>query len=147
MPNVDASMDARTAIVDPAEDAPAEPPGRRGDTDRGSASLWSLTVGLVLIAIAGVGASIGAALVNRHQARVAADLGALAGAMHAARDSAAACGRAAAVVEANGARLVRCTVDGLVDVRVTVEVATQAPLPMTMLPTARASARAGLVRG
>lgn len=139
-------MDAKTANIDPAEDASTGSTGQYGDTDRGSASLWSLTIGLVLLAIAGVGVSIGTVLVGQHQARVAADLGALAGAVYAVRDSAVACGRAAAIVEANNARLVACTVDGL-DVRVTVEVAIQTPLPMTTHRAARASARAGPVRG
>lgn len=115
--------------------------------ERGSASLWLLTVGLVLLAVAGVGASAGAARVGRHQARVAADFGALAGAAHAVRDPAEACLRAAILVEANGGRLTSCTVDGL-DVQVSVEVAVAVmPLPASVHQTARASARAGPVRG
>lgn len=124
----------------------AELGGRREGTERGSATLWALMTGLALIAIAGVGVSVGAVRVGHHKAQVAADLGALAGAAYAARDSAAACTRAAAIVTANGGRLVACTVDGL-DVRVMVEVMVGAALPMTAHRVAGANARAGPVRG
>lgn len=117
--------------------------GSRG-RDRGSASLWLLTVGLVLLAAAGVGASVGAARVGRHEARVAADLGALAGAAHAAWEPATACARAARIVTANGGRLTSCTLDGF-DIQVSVEVVTT-PLP-AVARVARATARAGPVRG
>ncbi len=112
--------------------------------DRGSASLWLLAVGLVLLAAGMAGASIGAARVGRHQARVAADLGALAGAARTLGDPADACPRAAAIVAANGAQLMECTVDGL-DLLVAVEV-TITPLPM-MTRRVPAIARAGPLRG
>lgn len=113
-------------------------------TDRGSASLWLLIVGLALLLAGGAGAYVGAARVARHQARTAADFGALAGAARAPEGASAACDRAAVLVAANGGRLVDCTVDGF-DVQVSAEV------PVTALPAmhrvARATARAGPVRG
>jgi secretion/DNA translocation related TadE-like protein len=102
--------------------------------DRGSASLWLLGVGLAVVLVAVAAAMIASAVVARHRAQAAADLGALAGAARVADGEATACDRAAELVRANGAHLVGCRVDGL-DVVVTVEVG-----------RARASARAGPVR-
>lgn len=110
------------------------------DRDRGAASLLALAIGLTLVAAGIAGAAVGAARVGRHEARTAADLGALAGAVRVIEGPAAACGRAAQLVEANGARLVQCWLDGLhlvVRVEVTVE-----PLP-GLIRTATAVARAG----
>jgi anti-sigma B factor antagonist len=116
-------------------------PRQRGD--RGSASLWLLVVGLLLVAAGFFAATVGAATVARHRARTAADLGALAGARWALWGPATACAEAAAVVSANGARLVRCEVveeDVVVAVDLTV-----APL-RGLTRTARARACAGPVR-
>jgi secretion/DNA translocation related TadE-like protein len=101
-------------------------------------------VGLLLVA-AGLGAAaVGAARVGRHQARTAADLGALAGAMWAVYGPAEACGRAGRVVAANGGRLTSCIVSGLeIVVRAEVEVH---PLP-GLIRYASATARAGPVYG
>jgi secretion/DNA translocation related TadE-like protein len=102
--------------------------------DRGSASIWLLAVGFVVVAV-GIGAAlVGVALTDRHRARVAADLGALAGARWAVDGADTACERAGGIVAANGARLVACRLDGL-DIEVTAQVG-----------PARASARAGPVR-
>lgn len=108
-------------------------PGR----DRGSASLLLLTFGLLFVAAGMVGASIGASRVARHEARTAADLGALAGAQHAIEGRDVACAEAARIVEANSGTLVTCAARGL-DLLVTAEV------PAGML-RARATARAGPV--
>jgi secretion/DNA translocation related TadE-like protein len=102
--------------------------------DRGSASLWLLGVGLAVVLLGAVAATVASAVVARHRAQAAADLGALAGAVRAAQGEAAACARAAELVRANLARLVGCRLDGL-DLVVTAEVG-----------PARASARAGPVR-
>ncbi len=102
--------------------------------DRGSASLWLLGVGLAVVLLGAVAATVASAVVARHRAQAAADLGALAGAARAAQGEAAACARAAELVRANRARLVGCRLDGL-DLVVTAEVG-----------PARASARAGPVR-
>lgn len=118
--------------------------GAGAGRDRGSASLWLLAVGLVLVAAGVAGAAVGAARVGRHQARVAADLGALAGAARALDGPGPACARAAELASGNGGRLVSCTVDGL-DLQITVEVSVT-PLP-GLTRIARSTARAGPVRG
>jgi secretion/DNA translocation related TadE-like protein len=115
---------------------------RSRDADRGAATVFVLAVGLVLVAAGLAGAAVGAARVGRHQAQVAADLGALAGAMHAIEGTATACTAAARYVSANGGAMSSCSVDGL-DIVVAVEV------PVTGLPgaarRAHAAARAGPV--
>lgn len=110
--------------------------------DRGAASIFVLALGLVLVAAGLAGAAVGAARVGRHQARTAADLGALAGAARAVEGVEAACERAGRLAFANGARMVSCRLDGLelvVEVRVTVT-----PLP-GLTRYASAAARAGPV--
>jgi secretion/DNA translocation related TadE-like protein len=102
--------------------------------------LWAVTV---LVATAVVGWSLASALAARQRAEAAADLAALAAARGAAegRD---ACGRAAVVATAGGARLATCSVaaDAVVDVLIEVQVS--APwLRRLDLPPARARARAG----
>ena len=86
------------------------------------------------------GAAIGAARVGRHQARVAADLGALAGAVRVVEGEPAACARAAEIVTANEGRLVSCHAEGL-DLVIAAEV-TVTPLP-GLVRHASAAARAG----
>jgi secretion/DNA translocation related TadE-like protein len=90
--------------------------------DRGSASVWVLAVGLVVIVVAQTVAMIASATVAGHRAQAAADLAALAGALRILDGESAACARAAEVSVRNGASLVACRADGF-DVVVTVEVA------------------------
>jgi len=116
---------------------------RERPADRGAATIMVLAIGLVLIGIAVAGAAVGAARVARHEARTAADLGALAGAMRVLEGSDSACARAGELVSRNGGRLAACTVDGL-DLIVTAEVDVT-PLP-GLTRTARAAARAGPIR-
>ncbi|MEH1012315.1 Rv3654c family TadE-like protein [Micromonospora sp. CPCC 206060] len=117
--------------------------GRAGH-DRGSATMWLLTVGLVL-AVAGLfGAAVGAARVARHEARAAVDLGALAGAGRALDGPVVACSRATDIAARNGGRVTGCELDGL-DLVLTVEVTVE-PLP-GWSRRAVATARAGPVRG
>lgn len=104
--------------------------------------MWLLAIGLVLLSAGMAGALLGAALVARHQAQTAADLGALAGAGHAVAGEPTACARAAALVAANGARLTDCRLDGL-DLVVTVAVSAPA---VGAGRVATATARAGPVR-
>src|SRR5439155_20249242 len=101
--------------------------------DRGSASIWLLAAGFVVVSLGMGVALVGAAATDRHQAQVAADLGALAGARYAVLGAGTACDRAGRIVAANGGRLVACRLDGL-DVAV----------PAGVRP-ALASARAGPV--
>jgi hypothetical protein len=51
--------------------------------DRGSASVWLLCAGLVVLSFGLTGALAAAAATGRHRAQAAADLGALAGARYA----------------------------------------------------------------
>ncbi len=81
--------------------------------DRGAATILVLAFGLFL-AVAGVAAAgVGTARVGRHQARAAADLGALAGAAKAVYGPEVACARAGQFVAANHGRMASCVVDGL----------------------------------
>ncbi|BCB86430.1 Rv3654c family TadE-like protein [Phytohabitans suffuscus] len=117
--------------------------GRHERADRGAATVMVLALGLALVGLGAAGAAVGAARVARHEARAAADLGALAGAMRILEGPDAACARAGELVSRNGGRLAACTVEGL-DLVVAVEVDV-APLP-GVTGTARAAARAGPIR-
>ncbi|WP_456179740.1 Rv3654c family TadE-like protein [Micromonospora sp. I033] len=112
--------------------------------EHGGATVCLLAVGLVLVLVGLLGAGLGAARCARHQARNAADFGALAGAGRALEGADAACGRAADLAVANGGRLTACRLDGL-DVVVTTEVRV-APLP-GLARAATATSRAGPTRG
>ncbi|MFF5296852.1 Rv3654c family TadE-like protein [Paractinoplanes globisporus] len=117
---------------------------RRDERDRGAASILVLAVGLVLVAAGLGGAAIGNARVARHQARNAADLAALAGAMEAVYGQDVACERAGRFAVANDAQVTSCAVDGLeIVVRAEVEVR---PLPQ-LVRHVSAAARAGPVSG
>jgi secretion/DNA translocation related TadE-like protein len=109
--------------------------------DEGSATVWVVLAGLVLVIIGTAFALVGAATVARHRAQAAADLAALGAALLAWDGEATVCARAAELSAANGARLVACRLDGL-DVIVTVEVA---PEVLAGVGAAQASARAGPV--
>ncbi|QLQ38944.1 Rv3654c family TadE-like protein [Micromonospora robiginosa] len=111
--------------------------------DRGGATVCLLALGLVFVLAGLFGAGLGAARCARHQARIAADFGALAGASRALDGADAACGRAAALVTANGGRLTGCRTDGL-DLVVTAQVRV-VPLP-GLARVATATARAGPAR-
>jgi secretion/DNA translocation related TadE-like protein len=101
-----------------------------------------LGVGLTVVAVGVFGASIGAAIVARHKAQAAADLGALAAAVHALEGREAACAKAAEIIAANGGRMVSCRIDGL-DATVGAQV-DAAGLAAALRPAA-AKARAGPV--
>jgi secretion/DNA translocation related TadE-like protein len=111
----------------------------RSRRDRGSASIWLLCVGFVVIAFGMAGALAAAGATARHRAQAAADLGALAGARDAVDGSSAACARAARIVEANGARMTACRLDGL-------DVIVVAELRLAGVGTAAGTSRAGPVR-
>jgi secretion/DNA translocation related TadE-like protein len=105
----------------------------------GSASVLLLGIGLALLTIALGGQSIGAAAVARHRAGLAADLGALAGALHVPEGTVVACARARSIVTANGGRLVGCTVTGA-DVVTVVQVKPSGTAVRVGLAEARAKA-------
>lgn len=108
--------------------------GRRAGGDRGSSTvLVAAAVGVLLMMLV-AGMTLTAAVLARHRAEAAADLGALAGATHPAR----ACAEARRVVQANRAVLASCEVHGsVVDVTVRVQPAS------AWLGPAEARSRAG----
>jgi secretion/DNA translocation related TadE-like protein len=127
---------ANRALVNQRWRAGPDPGERAAGRDRGSATLWVLAVGILLVAGGMAGALVGAARTGSQQAGAAADLGALAGAARVIEGAEAACARAAQLVAVNGGRLTACTVDGL-DLVVTVEVVVS-PLQRTAVASARA---------
>ncbi|MFE7766389.1 Rv3654c family TadE-like protein [Streptomyces sp. NPDC057438] len=110
-------------------------PVRSVRSDRGSATVWAVGAIAALCAVFGSVLAFGQAVVIRHQAAAAADLGALAAADHWMKGSAGACATAERVVGAQGGRLVRCEVEG--EIADVTAVADMGPL------TAEVRARAG----
>lgn len=94
---------------------------RQPPRDGGAATIYATAVGLVLV-LAGFGVAVRASdLIAAAEAGVAADLGALAGAAHAAGGPGVACARAARLANLNAAEVVSCRVEGL-DLTLTVRV-------------------------
>ncbi len=87
-------------------------PGDRNVSDAGVATVFACAACVVLLALAGLAVQLGAVLLARHRAQVAADLAALAGAALVLRGEQAACNRAIELVYANKAELVSCEVIG-----------------------------------
>lgn len=120
-----------------------KPAGGTPQADRGGATVCLLAIGLVFVLVGVFGAALGAARCARHQARNAADFGALAGARQVLDGADGACARAADLVSANGGRMTGCRVDGL-DLIVTARVRV-APLP-GLTRDATATSRTGPAR-
>ncbi|MFG1718181.1 Rv3654c family TadE-like protein [Micromonospora chalcea] len=118
-------------------------PSRRTAAERGGATVCLLAIGLVFVLVGMFGAALGAARCARHQARNAADLGALAGAGRVLNGVEGACARAAELVAANGGRMTGCRADGL-DLIVTARVRVE-PLP-GLIRYATVASRAGPAR-
>ncbi|HLT11010.1 MAG TPA: Rv3654c family TadE-like protein [Micromonosporaceae bacterium] len=112
-------------------------PARLGEA--GGAAVWVLAAGLLTMSVAMTSAAAGGAVLARHRAEAAADLGALAGATHVLAGPESACAAAEEIVVANGARLSHCEVDGL-DVVVTVAVRPSGMAAVAGAATARARA-------
>lgn len=108
--------------------------------ERGSASLIAAAMSAVVAAVTAGGAHVGAAVIARHQAQAAADLGALAGAAYLPGGADTACAQASVLARAMGTIAVSCRVDGL-DLVVTVEAPTA--VGAAWMGAARAVARAG----
>jgi len=94
----------------------------------------------VFLAVTAGGVYVGSAVIARHRPHSAADLAALAAAMHLAYGIEAACMQASTVAKAMRAAITQCTVDKL-DVVVTVDV--NVALGRLGVGPARAFARAG----
>lgn len=115
--------------------------GRDDDhDDEGAATVLVLALAVVLVLVGAVLVAAGSAVLARHRAQSAADLGALAAAQLALDGPASACSAAGAVVRAVGARLGQCRLQGA-DAVVAVEV--DLPGRLRSLGPARGSARAG----
>ena len=110
--------------------------------DRGAGTILMLAIGLLLIAAGLVGAATVSARVGRHEARTAADLGALAGAVRVIEGKPVACAEAERFVTANNGVLTSCEV-GALEIVIHVEV-TITPMP-GITRRAQAAARAGPV--
>ncbi|MDQ6649249.1 MAG: flp pilus-assembly TadE/G-like family protein [Actinomycetota bacterium] len=90
-------------------------PGQRvAGGERGSATVWLLSVTMLVSMLTGVVLLVGAAAVIRHRVEAAADLAALAAAERAIGGPQAACTAAGRVAVEAGAVLVRCSVIGAV---------------------------------
>ena len=109
--------------------------------DAGSATLWIALAGCAIVMLGLAAAALGTAVVARHRAQAAADLGALAGARYVIAGEPAACARASAVVVANGGRVVACHGHGL---DLVVEAAVRIDV-LGLSGTVHAAARAGPV--
>lgn len=106
--------------------------------ESGVATVLACVCAMALIAITGLAVQFGAALLARHRAENAADLGALAGAAVVLQGRRGACERAEAVARSNGASMRDCTLDGA-DVLLTATVAVRlGPLSATATGRARA---------
>lgn len=105
--------------------------------ERGSASVWSLAIGLAIVLLCAQIVVAADGLIAAHVAGAAADLGALAGAQVARSGEVVACDRVRRVVQAQTAKLESC---GLQAMDVTVVVSAGGS---TGLVTARRRARAG----
>jgi secretion/DNA translocation related TadE-like protein len=108
--------------------------------ERGAATLVAVSTIAVIMAVTVGIACVGSAVLARHRAQAAADLGALAAAGHLAAGIGTACAQASSVAEAMGASMAGCDVDGL-----DIVVAVDAPVGLGVWNQgpARASARAG----
>lgn len=110
-------------------------------SERGAATVLVVAMTGVLLLVGAAAGVVGAIVVAHRAAQAAADLAAVAGAEaaveHAGRDP---CRTAAEIASANGATLVRCTVD---DADVRVEVSVPGPRWLGQDQDLSAEARAG----
>ena len=133
------AQDRRCCRVSPSQ--PRQSP-QRNQADGGSASLVAVAMMAVLLALTACGGYVGSAVIARHRAQAAADLAALAAAVHLAQGVDAACTQASALARAMRTVVTQCVVEDL-DVVVTID----APVAFGRLTAgpAHASARAGPV--
>lgn len=108
--------------------------------DQGSATVWLVIAIAVVVVATGAVASVGAAIVGRQRAGVAADAAALAVAGDVIAGPAAACGEGRRFAAANHAALTGCHLDGTV---ATVSVSVELPGPLARIGSATGTARAG----
>ena len=112
--------------------------------DRGSAGVWLLACGALLLAVAAVVVVRGLAVLARHRAESAADLAALAAAGQIGV-STSPCRAAGRIADANEASVARCSTDLDTDARsgtVVVRLIVSVHLPVVGVRIVTASARA-----
>jgi secretion/DNA translocation related TadE-like protein len=123
----------------------------RRAAERGSATVWVVVVGLLVLLAASVVVARTEAVLARHRAGVAADLAALAAAGQIGlRPREELCSRAATVAAADGASVTSCTAELSADGRsgtVRVTVAVDVSLPFVGHQQAHAAARAARLPG
>ena len=129
----------RCCRVSPSQRRQSPQPNR---ADGGSASLVAVAMMAVLLALTACGGYVGSAVIARHRAQAAADLAALAAAVHLAEGVDAACTQAFALARAMRAVVTQCVV---VDLDVLVRVDAPVAFGRLAVGPARASARAGPV--
>lgn len=112
--------------------------------DHGSVTVWVAAFAGLIWLSASAALLYGGAVAGRHRVETAADLAALAAAVHVPDGPATACGRAAAAAAWNGGSLRDCRIAGS-----DVEVVVSRPVSLGALGvrTATARARAGPVQG
>jgi secretion/DNA translocation related TadE-like protein len=111
-------------------------------SDRGVATVWAAMAVAVLMAMAGFGVDLGAAVVARHRVEAAADLAALAAAAHAVDGQPVACAHGDRVAKAMAVWLSSCRVVGQ---EVFVELEVHATIPLVTGGDVRGRAHAGPV--
>ena len=99
----------------PDRRSPARPQSdeRELHPESGVATVFACLCICLLIGVTALGVHLGGAVLGRQRAEIAADLGALAGAMRVLQGADAACARARAVVTSNGGIMTSCRTDGL----------------------------------
>ncbi|MGI8870638.1 MAG: Rv3654c family TadE-like protein [Mycobacteriales bacterium] len=112
--------------------------GRR-PSDDGSGTIWVLAITLIVVVCGLIGMYRGLAVVARHRAEAAADFAALAAAGSVIEGESVACGRAATIAAANGARVLSCRIDGT-DAFVSAAVAVSSVVPGRFTAVGRARA-------
>ena len=108
--------------------------------ERGSATVLAAVMLVVLVVVSLGGIAVGSAVIARHRAQSAADLGALAAAGRLAAGQDAACAWATSVAQRMGGSVTSCVVE---DLDVVVSVGVAAHLGRWGVGTASAAARAG----
>ncbi|MBA8931289.1 secretion/DNA translocation related TadE-like protein [Kutzneria viridogrisea] len=111
-----------------------------GHRDEGGATVLAAVIATALVLSTVLGLHLGAAVLTRHRATAAADLGALAAAAQAVAGTDSACRRAEWVADRYGVRLTACRLRGW---EAAVEVTAQPPGWLAATGTASAHARAG----
>ena len=117
--------------------------GGSGGGERGVATIWAVGLMAVVFVVTAAIVLAGTARVARHRVRSAADLSALAAARLALADPKRGCAEAFSLAVGNGAKLVRCSIDGygIADVQVVLRLS----LPVLGDRKITAAARAGPV--